>query len=123
MQALLLIEVVHDAIQCAGGCAWRLTEYIQTGKAGGIQLFLLKYIYIYIYIKYLIYIQHINIHIYLYVYYIYIYIYIYIFIFKNSKIALKYSCNSEFHAKAMIKHVISYLPKSKQKVVLFRRKI
>ena len=68
-----------------------------------------------------------------YLLYIYIYIYIYIkyifigvyhiqrwsvtkhqiaqckehrYIFKNGKIKLKYSCNSEFHAKAIIRHII-----------------
>ena len=49
--------------------------------------------------------------------------YIYIYIFKNGKIKLKYSCNSEFHAKAIIRHIISFLSKNKQIFVMFRRKI
>ena len=47
------------------------------------------------------------------------------YIFKNHKIKPKYSCNSEFHAKAIIRHIISFLSKNKQKnlFVKFRIKI
>ena len=37
------------------------------------------------------------------------------YIFKNGKIKLKYSCNSKFHAKAIIRHIISFLSKNKPK--------
>ena len=67
-------------------------------------------IYIYIYID-----------IYRYRYrYRYRYIDIY-YIFKKSKIKLKYSCNSEFHAKGIIRHVISFWSKNKQKIFLMFR--
>ena len=66
--------------------------------------------------------------IYIYVYIcIHLYIHIYIciiYIFKNGKIKLKYSCNPEFHAKAIIRHIISSLSKNKQNIfVRFRIKI
>ena len=40
------------------------------------------------------------------------------YIFKSGKIKLKYSCNSEFHAKAIIRHIISFLSKNKQEKYL-----
>ena len=46
----------------------------------------------------------------------------YIYIFKSGKIKLKYSCNSEFHAKAIIRNVISFLSKNKQKYLLYLEK-
>ena len=56
--------------------------------------------------------------------YINVCMYICTYIFKNSKVKLKYSCNSEFHAKAIIRDVISTLSKNKQKIfVMLRRKI
>ena len=48
----------------------------------------------------------------------------YIYIYSKGKIKLKYSCNSEFHAKAIIRHVIYFLSKNKKKIfVMIRRKI
>ena len=41
------------------------------------------------------------------------------YIFKNRKRKLRYSCNSEFHAKAIIRHIISFLSKNKNIFVRF----
>ena len=42
----------------------------------------------------------------------------YIYIYSKGKIKLKYSCNSEFHAKAIIRDVISFSSKNKQEYLL-----
>ena len=60
--------------------------------------------------------------------YMYIYIDIDIdidilYMFKIGKIKLKYSCNSEFHAEAIIRHIISFLSKNKQKNIFVRFRI
>ena len=46
-------------------------------------------------------------------------IYIISYIFKNGKIKLKYSCNYEFHPKAIVRHIISFLFKNKQKSICY----
>ena len=95
----------------------------------GICLIISIYLFLYlsIYLSIYIYILHIYIYVYIYIYilHIYICIYIYIYIFKSGKIKLIYSCNSESHAKAIIRHIISFLSKNKErnKFVKFKIKI
>ena len=40
------------------------------------------------------------------------------YILKIHKIKPKYSCSSEFHAKVIIRHIISFLSRNKQKTYL-----
>ena len=75
-------------------------------------IYIYVYIYIYMYYKCII-------HIYLYIY-LYMYIYIYKeYIFKKGKIKLKHSCNPEFHARAIIRHRISFLSKNKENNICY----